>query len=128
MEAGEILSIVENRESFAPVSSAFTPDHIVYSGSNPLFVEANADIRENWKNHTEKTGRAPRIIAVQGLGIFGAAATEKAANFALELFKNAVEIAVYAESFGGPSFMAQDKIDFINNWEAESYRSNISTR
>jgi rhamnose utilization protein RhaD (predicted bifunctional aldolase and dehydrogenase) len=128
MQAGEIMAMVKDRESFAPVSSAFTPDHIVYAGSNPLFVEANADIRDAWKNHVEKTGRAPKIVAVQDLGVFSAAAKEKAAGLALDLFKNAVEVAVYAESFGGPRFMEQDKINFILNWEAESYRTNISTK
>jgi hypothetical protein len=37
-----------------------------------------------------------------------------------------VKIAVYSESFGGPCFMPQAKIDFINNWEVERYRSSVS--
>jgi rhamnose utilization protein RhaD (predicted bifunctional aldolase and dehydrogenase) len=36
----EIALLVRDRASFAPVSSAFTPDHIVYAGSDPLFIEA----------------------------------------------------------------------------------------
>ena len=84
-------------------------------------------IREAWKNHVQKTGMNPKIIAVQGLGIFGAAATEKAANLALDLFKDAIKVSVYAESFGGPLFMTQDKIDFINNWEVERFRASVFT-
>ena len=130
LQAREILSLVKDRASFAPVSSAFTPDHIVYAGSDPLFTEANtaAGIRDAWKNHAYKTGRNPKIAAVQGLGVFGAAATEKAASLALDLFMDSVKVAVYSESFGGPKFMTRDEIDFINNWEAERFRANVSVR
>ena len=130
MRSGEIMSFIKDRESFYPVSSAFTPDHIVYAGSDPLFVEAGSIdvIRNEWDKHAKKTGRNPKIIAVQNLGVFSAAASEKAAGFALELFKDTVKVAVYAESFGGPLFMADDKIDFINNWEVERFRSAVSTK
>jgi rhamnose utilization protein RhaD (predicted bifunctional aldolase and dehydrogenase) len=130
MAGGEIASLVKDRSSFAPASSAFTPDHIVYSGSDPLFTEAEdeAGIWKAWETHVEKTGREPKITAVQNLGVFGVAATEEAANLALLLFKDTVTTAVYVESFGGPLFMAADKISFINNWEAERFRSNVSTQ
>ncbi len=126
----EIAKLVKDRASFATVSSVFTPDHIVYAGSDPLFIEANksADIREEWEKYIEKTGRPPKIIAVQGLGIFGVGATRKAAQLALNLFRDAIRVAVYSQSFGGPLFMTKDKIDFINNWEIERYRANISAK
>jgi rhamnose utilization protein RhaD (predicted bifunctional aldolase and dehydrogenase) len=125
MQSGEIASLVKDRASFAPVASAFTPDHIVYAGSDPMFLETNTDINKAWKNHVEKNGVNPKIIAVQGHGIFGAAAGENAANYALDLFKDAIKVSVYTESFGGPIFMTRDKIDFINNWEVERFRASI---
>lgn len=126
----EIAALVKNSASFAPVSSAFTPDHIVYAGSDPLFTRADTEaaLREAWKKHTEKTGRAPKIVAVEGLGVFGVGPSEKAAALALELFRDAVKVAVYAESFGGPLFMTQDQIDFINNWEVEHFRTSVSAK
>jgi len=130
MQSGEVAALVKDRASFAPVSSAFTPDHIVYAGSEPLFTEANtsADIRDAWEKYINKTGRKPKIIAVQGLGVFGVGVTEKAALLALELFVDAIKVAVYSQSFGGPLFMTKDKIDFINNWEVERYRANVSVK
>ncbi|MDR2477106.1 MAG: class II aldolase, partial [Treponema sp.] len=135
MRYGEIAALVKNRPAFAPVSSSFSPDHIVYAGSDPLFIDLPPDkntigaaIREAWKKHAEKTGRDPKIIAVQGVGIFSAAAGEKAAALALDLFKDTIKVSVYAESFGGPLFMTADKIDFINNWEVERFRSSVSTQ
>jgi rhamnose utilization protein RhaD (predicted bifunctional aldolase and dehydrogenase) len=127
MYSTEIAKLITDRIAFTSVSSAFTPDHIVYAGSAPLFTEAQTDegISTAWKNHV--TGN-PKIIVIQDIGIFGTAKTQKAANLALDLFKDAVKIAIYSESFGGPLFMTQDKIDFINNWEAERFRSGISTK
>jgi rhamnose utilization protein RhaD (predicted bifunctional aldolase and dehydrogenase) len=130
MRGGEVAALVKNRMSFAPVSSAFTPDHIVYAGSDPLFVEANtsAGVRDAWTQFVDKTGRKPKLAAVQGLGVFGVGASEKAAGLALELFRDAIKVAVYSQSFGGPLYMAKDKIDFINNWEVERYRANVSVK
>jgi len=126
----EVASLIQNRSSFYPVSSAFTPDHIVYAGSDPLYTEASsiAALREDWNNHVEKTGRIPKICAVRNMGIFGLGRSENAAALAVELFKDAVKVAVYSESFGGPLFMSREKIDFINNWEVEQFRSKVSVK
>jgi len=120
----EIAAFVKSDYAFKPVSSAYTPDHIVYSGSDPLFINSGANIEEVYKNHIAKTGRAPKIAALEGVGIFGMGQSEKAAALAVELFTDTIKVAVYAESFGGGRFMTEEKINFINNWEAEHYRSN----
>ena len=122
----EIANFVRDRVSFAPVSSAFSPDHIVYAGSDPLFVEDPAAAGEAWEAHLAKTGRIPKIVALRGCGIFGLGNSEKTAATAVELFTDAVKVAVYTESFGGPLFMTEDKTDFINNWEVERYRSQVA--
>ncbi|MDR0568935.1 MAG: class II aldolase/adducin family protein [Spirochaetaceae bacterium] len=122
----EIASFVSDAAAFAPLASAFTPDHIVYAGSNPLFVKTGESVKKQWDAHIAKTGRKPKIIAVQGNGVFGAGDSEKAANLATALFLDAVKVAVYAESFGGCKAMPQDQIGFINNWEVERYRSKVS--
>jgi rhamnose utilization protein RhaD (predicted bifunctional aldolase and dehydrogenase) len=127
MRNNETAALVKNHQAFLPVSSAFSPDHIVYAGSDPLFTAGDALV-EAWKHHVHTTGRKPKIVAIQDIGIFGAASTEKAALLALTLFKDAIKVSVYAESFGGPCFMAQDKIDFINNWEVERFRSSVSIK
>jgi rhamnose utilization protein RhaD (predicted bifunctional aldolase and dehydrogenase) len=125
----EIARLVKDRRSFAPVSSAFTPDHIVYAGSDPHFIENPENpgaLAGDWEKHREKTGRLPKIAACQGLGIFGLGNSEKNAETAVELFIDTVKVAVYAESFGGGRFMDDDQIGFINNWEVERYRAQQS--
>jgi rhamnose utilization protein RhaD (predicted bifunctional aldolase and dehydrogenase) len=130
----EIASLVRDRQSFYPVSAPFSPDHIVYAGSDPLFVDApKADAEDisrridaAWKQHRERTGRDPKVAAVQGLGVFGIGGTDKIAGLALELFIDAVKVAVYTEAFGGVRFLPPDLVDFINNWEVEQYRSKVA--
>jgi rhamnose utilization protein RhaD (predicted bifunctional aldolase and dehydrogenase) len=122
----EIKKFTAAREAFVPLSSAFTPDHIVYAGSDPLFIDRAAGLEEALKAHIQKTGRFPKIIAVQGAGVFGLAGSDKAAKNAVELFNDAAKVAVYAENFGGPRFMPEDQIRFINNWEVERYRASIA--
>ncbi|NLA92174.1 MAG: class II aldolase, partial [Spirochaetales bacterium] len=36
-----------------------------------------------------------------------------------------IKVATFVESFGGPRFMDNDQIDFIRNWEVESYRASL---
>jgi rhamnose utilization protein RhaD (predicted bifunctional aldolase and dehydrogenase) len=130
----EIAALVKDRSSFQPLSGPFTPDHIVYAGSDPLFIETRGTggdkqgelIRRAWKEHREKFGRNPKIAALQDLGVFGIGESEKTARLALELFTDAIHIAVYSEAFGGPRFMTPDQKDFINNWEVERYRIRVA--
>ncbi|MDR0721326.1 MAG: class II aldolase/adducin family protein [Treponema sp.] len=129
-----LSTFIRDASSFYPVSSALTPDHIVYAGSDPLFIpvfdtpasDVVRVIQEAWEGHLDKTGMIPKIVAVQGLGAFGIGTGEKAPHRALELFTDALKVAVYAQAFGGVCFMSPDKIRFINTWEVEQYRSQVA--
>ncbi|MDR1637699.1 MAG: class II aldolase, partial [Treponema sp.] len=122
----EIKKFTASREAFAPLASAFTPDHIVYAGSDPLFIDSAGGLEEALKARIQKTGGLPKVIAVKGAGVFGLGGSEKAAKNAAELFNDAVKVAVYAESFGGGRVMPEDQIRFINNWEVERYRAAVA--
>jgi len=121
----QIAAFTASKASFGPVSSVYTPDHIVYSGSDPLFLDDISNLENAFMAHTKKTGKAPKIIAIQSLGIFGIGNSEKAAENAVELFRDTCRIAVYSENFKGPCFMDSGMINFINNWEVERYRSAV---
>lgn len=130
----EIAFLVRDSRSFFPVSAPLSPDHIVYAGSDPLFVDAPAGeageiagrLESAWKQQVEKTGREPKIAAVRDLGVFGIGGVDKTAGLALELFTDAVKVAAYAEAFGGVRFMPPSHVDFINTWEVEQYRSKVA--
>lgn len=132
--AAEVVRICGSKETFAPFSNlGYTPDHIVYCKPAPLWVDAeeaeDADaIEERVKRHLEEHLLAPRVVAVEGRGAVAIGDSEQAAANAAALFLDVVRLVGYAESFGGPQLMPEDKIDFIVNWEVESYRAKVSTR
>lgn len=125
----ETSRLVASRNAFSAVAAPFTPDHIVYAGSAFLFAEDVSSLEKEFASFKKTHDRAPKLAAVRNLGVFGigSAGNEKSARLAVELFRDAVKISVYTESFGGPRYMTKEQIDFINNWEVEQYRTKIST-
>jgi rhamnose utilization protein RhaD (predicted bifunctional aldolase and dehydrogenase) len=127
----EILMVVADEVSFEPVSSAYTPDQIVYCGHKALFVDRSGGsgaVGDEIDGFIDAEGVPPKVVAVSGLGIFGCGTSGKAAENAVLLFNDVAKIAAYTGSFGGHRFMPKDQIDFIRSWEVESYRSKISTQ
>jgi NAD(P)-dependent dehydrogenase (short-subunit alcohol dehydrogenase family)/rhamnose utilization protein RhaD (predicted bifunctional aldolase and dehydrogenase) len=130
----EIRGLVKSVDSFYPVSSVFTPDHIVYCGRAPLFVSHRDDIEEQYRileeeirSYIKKYSNSPKIVAVEKLGIFARGFSIPAARSAASLFFDSVKVAVYSSNFGGPLFLPRNQIGFIDNWEVERYRSKVST-
>ena len=68
-------------------------------------------------------GHAVEVILVQGVGAFIMEDDKGKAAKAQLLVKDAIKLAVYAESFGGPLQMTDEITYFITHWEAEAYRS-----
>jgi len=126
----EAARFLASAEAFAPLSDPFTPDHIVYAGARPLYLAAEdwKLLPGLWKEFTEREGFAPRIVAVRSLGVFAIGASPKAADLALALFSDAMKIARYSFSFGGPKHMATADVEFIKRWEVEQYRSSVAAR
>lgn len=122
----ELAPRLKSEDAFRPYSSAFTPDHIVYSGFKPLWIPASAlekgpeCVRGYCEEYLKKNGVKPKVVAVEGTGVF--AADEKA----MLLFLDTIKVAAFAETFGGYRFMDDDQIDFIRTWEVEKYRASQS--
>jgi len=129
----ELSRFLSSRDAAQPVSSAFTPDHIVYSGHTPLWVSEQAlnaedavhQVQDAVKQYIKDEGVLPKIVLAEHTGAFGVAQSVRGAESAGLVFLDTVKVAVYSESFGGPRFMDEDKIDFIRNWESEKYRAQL---
>jgi len=121
VDAKDAIAMAASREIAAPLLKSFTPDHIVYYGAFPLYTTAET-LEADFAAHTEATGVAPKVVIIEGVGIFTVADSDKNAATAEMLLRDAVKIAVYSESFGGPLHMTDDLVNFILHWEAESYR------
>ena len=121
--AAEADNFVKNKEAAAPLLKPFTPDHIVYCGPYPLFVENIDQAKEALAAFMAENDKEPRLILVQGVCAFIMEDDKGKAAKAQLLAKDAIKLAVYAESFGGPLQMTDEITYFITHWEAEAYRS-----
>ncbi|MCL2751838.1 MAG: SDR family NAD(P)-dependent oxidoreductase [Firmicutes bacterium] len=124
----ETQKLAASKVAFAAVGKAFTPDHIVYCKAEPLYLEQTEPvyIEERFTAFRAARGYSPKITFVKGLGMFAMGKTRAEAATARDVWLDEIKIGVYAESFGGGQFMTDGDIDFILNWEAESYRQKIS--
>lgn len=115
--------------SYDPSTESLSPDHIVYAKAKQLVLPEGADaetVRARFAAFTRENGYPPRIAFAEKLGMFACGASEAEATAAEAVMQDAVKVTVYAESFGGVSPMRPELVDFIVNWEAESYRSKVS--
>ncbi len=133
----ETARLVASRRSFAPLRSlAYTPDHIVYCGHEPAWVDRPR--RRAGKGaspgylpgaigaYKKRNGHPPRVVAVEGVGLFVWGESPAKMESARAMLLDALKVAIYSESFGGQRHMPDDKRDFIRSWEVEQYRAKIN--
>ena len=114
---------------YNPETESLSPDHIVYAKAKQLSLAADVDgdaIKAAFDEFVAKNGYKPKIVFVKDLGMFSCGMTVKEAVTAQTVMLDAIKVVAYAESFGGVLPMPQFLIDFIVNWEVESYRSKVS--
>jgi len=134
IRGGELDKYLKSREAAAPLTGTLTPDHIVYSGPGALYLDSGVSSGE-WKVAAEKFagfwGKPPNIFLLGGnsdhRGALVAASGKKALDNAVLLLENALEVAAYTESFGGPQLLEEQFVRFIVDWEVENYRSKIAS-
>ncbi len=146
-----IAHLVASRRSFAPLRSlSYTPDHIVYCGHEPAWVRhgrprvakgaspaelraaesasLSAEAARAIEAYRARNGHPPRVVAVEGVGLFVWGESPAKLASARAMLLDAVRVAIYSESFGGPRHMPDDKRDFIRGWEVEQYRAKVNAQ
>jgi NAD(P)-dependent dehydrogenase (short-subunit alcohol dehydrogenase family)/rhamnose utilization protein RhaD (predicted bifunctional aldolase and dehydrogenase) len=115
------------------VSLPFTPDNIVYCKARPLYVESTGEPSEiigefekKLKKYQSDYGSSPKIILINQIGLIAADESIKMTDILLDVFEDLMKISYLSQSFGGPNFLSADQIAFIENWESENYRHNMS--
>ncbi len=126
-----IVKFTVNAEILAydPSTKSLSPDHIVYAKAKQLVLPEDVtqdQIKELFDAFVAENGYKPKIVFAKGLGMFSCGSTIFEAVTAQEVMLDAIKVVAYAESFGGVSVMPDFLIDFIVNWEVESYRSKVS--
>ncbi len=124
----QIAKFCESEKAFSVLYGPLSPDHIVYCKAEPLFVNGDTaeDVKKAFADYTAKYGWKPKIIFVKGTGMFAAGNTAKEALTASKVWFDAMKITLLAANFGGVRKMSEHLVDFIVNWEVESYRSKVS--
>ena len=115
--------------AYDPATKSLSPDHIVYAKAKQLVLPEDVtqdQVKELFLAFTAENGYKPKIVFAKGLGMFSCGNTIQEAVTAQEVMLDAIKVVAYAKSFGGVSMMPDFLIDFIVNWEVESYRSKVS--
>ncbi len=115
--------------AYDPATKSLSPDHIVYAKAKQLVLPEDVtgdQVQELFQAFVAENGYKPKVIFAKGLGMFTCGNTIREAITAQEVMLDAIKVVAYAESFGGVSVMPDFLIDFIVNWEVESYRSKVS--
>lgn len=110
-------------------TKSLSPDHIVYAKACQLALPGEVDgdgIRDAFAAFCAEKGYKPKLVFVKGLGMFACGMSRKEALTARDVMLDAIRVTAYARSFGGVCPMPDHLIDFIVNWEVESYRSKVS--
>lgn len=111
---------------YDPATKSLSPDHIVYAKAKQLAVQEGEDVTAAVEAFAAANGYKAKIVFVKDLGMFACGMHENEAETALSVMLDAIQVVAYAASFGGVSPMPDFLIDFIVNWEVESYRSKVS--
>jgi len=121
----------ESVENQAKIAKPFTPDAIVYSKSNYIFLNDEepeavlAEAAEVIPAYTSKFGYQPKVFLIKGIGLIAVGDNSAQCDIILDVFEDAMKIAYIAQSFGGAHPLTQTQIDFIDNWEVENYRRSV---
>ncbi len=121
-----------SREAFRDVAVPFTPDILVYCGPEYAYSDKEelpdilGEVMSAFTAARRSHGLDPRVVLVKDLGLFALADKEKLAVTILDIFEDAMKIALGSRRFGGPRPLPPEVIDFIMGWEAESYRMRIA--
>jgi rhamnose utilization protein RhaD (predicted bifunctional aldolase and dehydrogenase)/NAD(P)-dependent dehydrogenase (short-subunit alcohol dehydrogenase family) len=119
-------------KSFQKISLPFTPDQIVYCKARAIYLEKNTpeaiidECKLKVDSYRNKYGYMPKIAALKGYGIIAFEDNIKAVENMLDIFEDWMQISYLSENFGGPHFMNEHDIAFIDNWEVENYRRQVA--
>lgn len=115
------------------VELPFMPDNIVYCKSAPLFLDLGEDpekllagFPEALEGYKARWGYPPKVLLIGGLGAVAVEDTKRSADACLEVFEDLMKVSWLTEAFGGPRFLPDRDIEFIDTWEVENYRRAVA--
>ncbi|MEN8227379.1 MAG: class II aldolase/adducin family protein [Bacteroidota bacterium] len=114
---------------YKKINRPFTPDIIVYCKSNYLFLEkgiSREEIITKLEQFEQTNGYFPKVIVEEKGGVILVEESDRSIQTVLEVFTDMMKISYLSEHYGGPHFMTDEQISFIDNWEVENYRRSVA--
>lgn len=127
-----IHHFTKNLPSLNLIERPFIPDQIVYCKAYPLIIRKDKDplLRHDlellFKKYYSVHSCNPKILLFENGPMVCLEENKSASTLVLDVFEDAMKISFYSRYFGGPNFMSDEQIDFIENWEVEHYRRKVS--
>jgi len=128
-----IEHFTSNQSTLSGILKPFIPDQIVYCKAFPLTIPFNDkdlldsnDLDMRFAEYKKLNGFDPKVILFEKGPMVGLEDSKKSTELVLDMFEDAMRISHYSEFFGGPNFMSDNQIAFIENWEVEHYRQKIA--
>ena len=109
----------------ALAQGAFSPDLIVYCRTRPVLFRGSD--RNVWMTavnaYRDQNGVDPRVVLVQGRGIFHVASDEAQMHVVSETHRVGQAVALLSGRAGGPRYLDRRQTAFIEEWEVEKFRA-----
>ena len=121
---GKVGRFTKTNIPFDVCYGPLSPDHIVYSKALPYRGKLSKEGVDSFKN---ANGYYPRVFDA-GDAVVTIGSTQKQADNAMLFALDASFVCSLSAAFGGAEFMAKEAAEFIENWEAESYRSKVAEK
>ncbi len=123
----------KNNSSFQNAALPFSSDNIIYCKSAYMYIENTEspnsiinDFQSQLPDFIKTNGYPPKIIMIKDYGIVAVDDTAEDAELALDVYEYLLKICLYSRAFGGPRFLEDSEITFIENREVENYQKEIS--
>lgn len=118
----------------AALSGPLTPDQIVYCRSLPMWIDSPADTAAQaaaqWhaglQSYEAEHGVKPWVVLLAGAGMIAMRESMGLADTTCDVYYDAARVYRYAAALGGVQPMALRDVDFIENWEVETYRRAVA--
>lgn len=126
-----IFKFASDKMWFSKVSKPFIPDQIVYCKASYLYFNKDMlnnekEFKETYKAFLNQHQYLPKVLLIKDNGLLTIGNSVNECINIADVFEDAIKIAAIAENFGGSSAMTEKQINFIENWEVESYRRKIA--